>query len=220
MKISVTTDLRHLLDVVRDQGPRPTCLVFAATGAHEARRGQSEYLSVESLFWAAAQRSHKDPTRGTTTDFVSAALVEEGQCYEIKWPYLPTTPLTTSWTPPPGAGVALRATLDFIPRNVTEIRKVLQDGQPVVLVMAVTQALYEPDSDAIVRPKKTDTVTSQYHALLAVGVGCFKDDEYILVRNSWGIEWGDAGHAWLPDAYVATHLHTTGLVTTLKAEGK
>lgn len=31
--------------------------------------------------------------------------------------------------------------------------------------------------------------------------------EYILVRNSWGEQWGDGGHAWLRDDYLVARVY-------------
>ena len=38
------------------------------------------------------------------------------------------------------------------------------------------------------------------HAVMAVGYD--EEKEMLLVRNSWGKEWGDKGHFWMPYDYI------------------
>ncbi len=96
---------------------------------------------------------------------------------------------------------------------MSDIRNILHAGRPVLLVIAITIAMYSPDQDAIVRARIGDSVTTSRHAVLAVGSGHADDGEYILVRNSWGLRWGHAGHGWLHDLYLVPHLQTTGIIT-------
>ena len=48
------------------------------------------------------------------------------------------------------------------------------------------------------------------HAIVAVGyddkkqIG--KEKGALLIRNSWGTEWGELGYGWLPYAYVESRL--------------
>jgi len=40
------------------------------------------------------------------------------------------------------------------------------------------------------------------HAVLVVG---HRTDGTFVVRNSWGVDWGDGGYGYLPAAYVDAH---------------
>lgn len=215
MSITIDVDLRDQLGAARDQGTRPTCLVFAVSGAHEAKQKSSEYLSPEFLFFSGAQRSHKDPGRGLTRTAVREALVEDGQPTESAWPYLSKAPSTKDWKPPPGIAVhaAHKATIDFSDRTVGEVVDVLRTGTPVLLVVALTVAMYTPDAEAIVRARASDAITTRRHALVAVGAGHADDGSYLLVRNSWGQSWGKAGHGWIHEPYLTPQLQTTAVIT-------
>jgi C1A family cysteine protease len=54
-------------------------------------------------------------------------------------------------------------------------------------------------------PSPGDTLEGG-HAIVAIGyddakkIG--KDKGALLIRNSWGTEWGDKGYGWLPYSYV------------------
>ena len=213
MTIVIDTDLREKLGDARDQRQRPTCLVFAASAAHEASRTTSDYLSAEFLFYSGAQRSHNDPARGLTEAALAEALQHDGQWDEAAWPYLLETPETKNWKPPAFATSAHRAVLEFSPRTTTQVRKVLNAGKPVLLVLALTLAMYAPDEHGVVRARTTDTVTTRRHAVLAVGSGHADDGEYILIRNSWGPGWGQSGHGWLQTTYLTPQLQTTGVIS-------
>ena len=213
MSVAIDIDLRDRLGDARDQRKRPTCLVFAVSGAHEASRASNDYLSPEFLFYCGVHRSHKDPTRGLTRISVREALLLDGQPIESFWPYLQATPKMSEWKAPTPGAPTNKATIDFGPRTVSDIRNILHAGRPVLLVIAITIAMYSPDQDAIVRARIGDSVTTSRHAVLAVGSGHADDGEYILVRNSWGLRWGHAGHGWLHDLYLVPHLQTTGIIT-------
>jgi hypothetical protein len=211
--MTVDIDLRQMLGVARDQGKRPTCLVFAVSAAHEASRSSTDYLSTEFLFFTGAQRSHRDPRRGLSTTAVREALSSDGQPVETAWPYQADSPIPSSWKVPPISEPAYKATATFMVRSVAEVRDVLGNGKPVLLIVSVTTAMYTPDSNGIIRRGPNDSVTAGRHALLAIGSGHLDDDEYILVRNSWGLRWGDQGHGWLPDSYLLQQLQTTGVIS-------
>lgn len=210
MSVTIDVDLREHLAAARDQGSRPTCLVFAVSAAHEAKRGSTDYLSAEYLFYHGAQRSHKNPEQGLTRDAVRAALVADGQPLEPAWPYSAKPPTRATWTPPSLTEATHKATIEYSPRTVGQVREVIRAGTPVLLLVALTVAIYTPDKNAAVRARAGDVVTTGRHALLAVGAGHADDGQYLLVRNSWGTSWGDAGHAWLHEPYLAPQLQMTG----------
>jgi C1A family cysteine protease len=212
MSITPKIDLRDHLGAVRDQGQRPTCIVFATSAAHEAHRKQSDHLSTEYLFFAGAQRSHKDPARGLTTDATREALVNDGQPGEQVWPYSPTTPDGTTWSPPPGQHVTHKGTIDFKAGTVGDVKQLLHQGAAVVLVTEMTLAMHIAKGDGIVRVLPNDVTTPSHHALLAVGYGNASDGDYVLVRNSWGTRWGDNGHGWLHEPYLDGCLRLIGLM--------
>ncbi|WP_437486756.1 C1 family peptidase [Sorangium sp. So ce1014] len=213
MTITIDADLRDRLAEARDQGQRPTCLVFAVSAAHEAKRGSSDYLSPEFLFYSGVQRSHNDPKKGLTRSVVRDALIHDGQPPEIVWPYAVKTPDASNWKPPAVTVPTHKATIAFAQRDVVQVRELIQTGTPVLLIVTLTVAMYTPDKDAIVRARAGDTVTTRRHALLAVGSGHSGDGQYMLVRNSWGTTWGQAGHGWLHDLYLTPQLEMTGVIT-------
>jgi C1A family cysteine protease len=50
------------------------------------------------------------------------------------------------------------------------------------------------------------------HAVVAVGHGTTSDQTAILIRNSWGAEWGEGGHAWLTEKFLSPRLFATAIL--------
>ena len=77
--IEVEADLRAHWTGVRDQGARPTCLACAASDAHAHAHALAHPLSVEYVFFKAAQQMPGKATpSGLTLDATAAALRADG----------------------------------------------------------------------------------------------------------------------------------------------
>ncbi len=86
------------------------------------------------------------------------------------------------------------------------VRSFLAAGFPAVCGLAVPTSV-SSDAEIPYRPTFDSIVGGQ--ALVAVGY----DDQWLsssrgalLVRNSWGFEWGNEGYGWLPYAFVEERL--------------
>jgi C1A family cysteine protease len=72
--------------------------------------------------------------------------------------------------------------------------------------LELTERFYRPHQDGRLPDMDADQLRYGAHAVVAVGHGLEGADEFLLIRNSWGDGWGDAGHAWLPLSYVGSQL--------------
>jgi hypothetical protein len=204
-KIQVEIDLRPLWAGVRDQGMRSSCLACAASDCHKHAQSLEHPLSVEHLFYgASAHMPNKDVTRGLTLEALSSALKKDGQCAESHWPYVQVQP--NPWAPPAGITRVWRAEMDFkLQGTVPDIVSLLQAGTPTILAVRLRETFL-----AVQEPDYVITGGSQElggHAVVAVGCGVdLLGEEHVLIRNSWGFQWGFGGHAWLSSAYVSANL--------------
>ena len=207
--IKVFIDLRRQFGPARNQGPRPTCMAFAASDAHAALRGDGLPLSCEYIFYMAQKRRRRPPTLGALLSATLEALRHDGQPEESGWPYLAATPVDpSSWLPPTSvgtlfgrAGIASAHTLD-------QIIAQLDQGIPQVLLIVLSRAFYNPNTAAVIHPANDEAPEPQRrHAVIAVGHGIIHRQRAVLVRNSWGPDWGDSGYGWLTEAFLTPRLY-------------
>jgi len=183
-----SVDLRSRLGVIRDQGHRPTCLAFAASAAHESTLALAEYLSVEALHFFASARDAL-PGEGTTIDAVVTALEFTGQCMESDWPYGAPGLVNT-------AAIFRRApSIRESSDPLTFTLDSLATGRVVVIALTLTEAWFSPDCDGRIPSSNSEDESIGGHAVAAIGYD--EPRQYVLVRNSWGMEWGDGGYGRL-----------------------
>ena len=200
MSIVIQLDYRLELGPVRNQGARPTCLAHATTAAHEHIRGSTVPLSPEYLHYFAS----KDANSSDGVDFshVFHALLNHGQPKEIDCPYQPDGPPST-WTPPENLTLYRRNSAMKDPSS-DQIDALLNAGHVPVLGVSTPNAFFSPAPPWIISP---DGTVHGLHAVVAVAIGTADTMRHFLIRNSWGPEWADEGHAWLDEAFMARHLH-------------
>lgn len=221
-------DLRSLLTPdVRAQGPRPLCVPFSVSVAHEAARATTAAapldLAVEPL-WQCCVQAGAAGHDGTTLHAVADAATAVGQTLEEVWPYNST--LGSGTEPTPAAAIAgsfNTAEVFEVPLTHDGIEQHLEDtlvvGLPVVVVLEVTAELEAPDHEGEIDTPPLTAPVGDYHAVVAVGAatGMNGTSRRLLVRNSWGPGWGAGGYGWLPYDYLVNFAVQAGAVdpTTL-----
>ena len=198
--IRVEVDLRHSLPPVRDQGDRPTCLACATSDAHSIAHGCPP-LSAEFLLYQAIQLAKTgNLVDGILFEEAAEALAQKGQPAETEWPYPLVQP--DPWVVPTITKVWKGELEHSGDSAVSSIARLLKADTPVVLGLKLSAAFLSPLSPPyIISPHGAGFGG---HAVLAIGLGSGSAaTQYFLIRNSWGDEWGDAGHAWLAAEYLA-----------------
>jgi Papain family cysteine protease len=200
-------DLRASFGPVRDQGARPTCLAFAASDVHAASRGPWRPLSCEFAFYHAQRRAGRPPSAGTTLSAMLMALKHDGQPLESEWPYLEKLPDDAGDYGPPAVTALFRRDGEARPEGFEEIVTRLQAGQPPVVLMMISDAFYLPNEAGVVFASPGEGPDpARRHAVVAVGCGIAGGQNAILIRNSWGPDWGLNGHAWLAESFFAPRI--------------
>lgn len=212
--IVVQQDLRAEFGAARDQGARPTCLAFAASDSHAGVRAGWDPLSCEFAFFHAQRRAMRPPSSGAVLQHMLDALQLNGQPVEAGWPYLSDTPtFAAAWTPPSAPGTLFGRTGAEGLSTFAEVVQHLDAGRPVMLLLALTPSFFRPDAQGVVTPaagEKPDL--SLRHAVIGVGHGLVDNAPAILIRNSWGSEWGDQGYGWLPASFVSAGLFALAIL--------
>lgn len=210
---TITLDLRTRQSSVKDQGRRGTCVAFAATAGHEMLRADDEDLGEEFLHWAAKQRDgFSAAAEGTTLAAAAGALADLGQPPEQVWPYDERRDQWgATYRPPEGAyeEAARRRLGDghALPPSPAALRAALDQGVGVLLGVRLYATWHAVSSDGHIALPAPGAVALGGHAVLLAGYddGAVGEQSRIIVRNSWGNDWGDNGYGYLPYAYVEAH---------------
>jgi hypothetical protein len=83
----------------------------------------------------------------------------------------------------------------------------LDSRRPVIVLLLLSRAFYRPAAQAVIDPASDELPEPQRrHAVVAVGHGKVDGQRAVLIRNSWGMKWGDGGHGWLTEHFLSTRI--------------
>ena len=209
--MDIEIDLSSKLGAARDQGLRPTCLAFATTGAHELLHGRSDPLCPEWLYYHAVQRAGDPPEAGSCLTPTALSLKDDGQPDETDWPYC--EPIDeTKWYPPIQPLWLAHADGDVSGLDFAAVLAALDHGYPTVLAMRIDRTFDRwviEDNCAVLQHAPPPYSDATAHAVLAVGYGRQNAETYLKIRNSWGVDWGVDGCAWISEIYAAERTYGT-----------
>ena len=200
-------DLRPLCSPVEDQGQLGSCTGNALAGALEflEKKDKVSFINLSRLFIyyneRAIEHSVKSDSGAMIRDGIKT-LSKQGVCSEKLWPYAVTR---FAVKPSPSCyKAALDHQITSYHRILTldEMRTCLADGFPFVLGFTVYESFesqHVARSGIVPMPKTGERVLGG-HAVLAVGYN--QADKRVLVRNSWGLEWGIKGYFTMPYDYL------------------
>jgi C1A family cysteine protease len=215
--------LRRWCSPIEDQGQLGSCTANAGVALLEyyQRRAFGKHLDGSRLFLYKTTRNLLG-WLGDTGAFLRTtmkAMVLFGVPPEQHWPYV----IADFENEPPAFCYAFAQNYKTIrfyrhdPPNtqttqvLESVKRHLAAGLPAMFGFSVYSSMpgLGAGTGEIPFPKAGDTLTGG-HAVLAVGyddarkVG--RDRGALLIRNSWGPTWGDAGYGWLPYKYVEAGL--------------
>lgn len=219
-----SVDLRKWCSPIEDQGSLGSCTANAGVGMVEyfERKAFGKHIDASRLFLYKATRSlmHETGDTGGYLRMTMGALALFGAPPEEYWPY----DIKKFDDEPPSFCFAFAQnyqSLKYVrldpagkqPKDVLpQIKANLAASLPAMFGFTVYSSISQADKDGrIPYPSKGEKIEGG-HAIMAVGF----DDHMkiknevdgnqatgaILIRNSWGTEWGDNGYGWLPYEYV------------------
>ncbi len=220
-------DLRDYCSPVEDQENLGSCTAHAGVGLveyFERRAHNNKYIDASRLFLYKTTRNlmHQSGDVGGYLRKTMASLVLFGVPPEEYWPY----DIDNFDEEPPAFCYAFAQNYQAITyyrldKPGTSADELLQNIKahlaaklPSMFGFTVYSSIYQAEwnQGKIPYPGRRDIVISG-HAMMAVGYDDSliiehknKDEEptmgALLIRNSWGVRWGDDGYGWLPYKYV------------------
>ncbi|NCI52121.1 cysteine protease [Sediminibacterium roseum] len=223
VKALTKVDLRKWCSPIEDQGSIGSCTAHATIGLYEyfERRAFGKHIDGSRLFQYKATRNllRKTGDDGAYLRTAMAALVLFGVVPEKYWPYdeekfnEEPSAFLYSYAQSYQAISYYRLDCPGVTRKelLEAIKDHMRNGFPSVFGFTCYTSLHQADHGKIPFPDKKED-TDGGHAVMAVGY----DDQMkvknpnngetttgaILIRNSWGADWGEGGYGWLPYDYV------------------
>lgn len=222
-KYSSSVDLRKWCSPVENQQNIGSCTAHAVAGILEYYENKAfgKFIDASRLFLYKVTRNllHNTGDTGAFLKTTLGALIMFGMPPEEYWPYD-----TNRFDEEPDAFCYAYANnyrcISYFrhdPANVSQedvlmsVKKYLSNGIPSVFGFTVYQSIRQANKDGCIPFPFSKERIMGGHAVAAVG---YDDDKIIsnqigpdtkgaiLIRNSWGTEWGENGYGWLPYEYI------------------
>lgn len=202
-------DLREHCPPVYDQGQLRSCTANAIAAALEfdqIKQGVQEQFVPSRLFIYYNERAmegtiESDPGAGIRDGIKS--VVAQGACKEATWPYdtsrFREKPSDTSYT----EAVDYQALRYLrLTQSLMQLKGCLAEGFPFVFGFSVFSNFdtAETRETGHLTMPPADPEPPTGHAVLAVGYD--EQNQWFIVRNSWGSDWGLGGYFTMPYPYL------------------
>lgn len=223
---SPSIDLRSGFANIKNQGSQGACGAFSVVSMIEYLIHRSLPASPHPDLSEAFLYYYSRACDGKTgedcgTSFYSSvkALMEHGICAESLHPYR-----EEEYSRQPSQ----EAIDDALKRMVTEaknvecsigaIKSAISDGYPVAISTRLFDSFAGNGSGFVPFPDESElSAPESYHAMVVAG---YSDaDRVLVVRNSWGSNFGDGGYCYLPYAYAEKYIRQAIIITGLKVDG-
>lgn len=239
LKIKKTVDLREYFPPIKNQQNLGSCSSFATSAMYEAMMRlngieDNNVMSPAFIFYHSNVVTGR-PNGGSNYYDQLGVLGKHGICYEELFPY---TPDTSQWNPSAEAiedaknHRALAAKqiplidgadkAKVLSRNHELLTSALSEGYPVGISLKVYDNLGK-DGAFILHPEDApDAKEDGWHAMVLAGYS--EENDFYIVRNSWGEYFGDKGYCYIPSRYIddPDYLNFACIITEITdvADGK
>ena len=206
---SAEVDLRNGCPGIYNQGKLGSCTANAIAAAYEfdeIKQNENNLFIPSRLFIYYNEREMENSVSidsGAQIRDGIKSINKLGVCPETMWPYD-----ITKFTEKPSEDCYEYAQnhkavkYQRVKQDLYHLKSCLDQGLPFVFGFAVYES-FETEEVAktgiMVMPQENDKMLGG-HAVMAVGYDTEK--EVFIIRNSWGVEWGDKGYFYMPYSYI------------------
>ncbi|NXU49816.1 CATS protein, partial [Turnix velox] len=179
---------------VKNQGACGSCWAFSAVGALEAqvklKTGQLVSLSTQNLVDCSSMYGNKGCSGGFMTNAFQYIIDNQGIESEEAYPY--TAHNGTCHYNASARAATCSGFVELPQADEGALKVAVANIGPISVAIDATQPtffLYR--SGVYDDPQCTQEVN---HAVLVIGYGTLNEKDYWLVKNSWGVTFGDKGY--------------------------
>lgn len=202
---TATVDNRKWSSPVGNQGQLGSCTAFAAVrGAREylLNKQAQPFVTLSPLMFYYEERKQDGTINydaGSSITRSAYVLKNVGVSKETTWPY----DITKFKIAPPASAYqeALQFRVQTIKKLYTlnDIKNEVKNGNPVIFGIKVYESFMRSTSGVIPLPNTSTERLLGGHAVTCLG---FDDvNKVLIMKNSWGTNWGMKGYFTLPYGY-------------------
>lgn len=193
---SVDWRTKGIVSRVKDQGSCGSCWAFSTTGAVEGAWALSNStlvpLSEQNLMDCSLSYGNYGCNGGLMENSFKYIIENKGIDTESSYPYQKTTSYNCKYSSV-NKGASIRNYRTVTPGSETNLRSAVANRGPVSVAIDASRYSFQFYSSGLYYDKKCSS-SQLNHAVLAVGYGTGTDGAFWIVKNSWGLSWGDQGY--------------------------
>ncbi|XP_053387958.1 procathepsin L-like [Mercenaria mercenaria] len=180
---------------VKDQGQCGSCWSFSTTGSLEGQNfkktGKLVSLSEKNLMDCSKSEGNKGCKGGDVDRAFAYVIKNKGIDTEKSYPYEPKA--RPCMFKQQSVGATERSCMDIKSGSEDNLKSAVATVGPVSVAIDANHRSFQLYRSGVYSERMCSS-TKLDHAVLAVGYGKEKMDDYWLVKNSWGNSWGQKGY--------------------------
>jgi len=209
--LPASVDLRPTMPAVYNQGNIGSCVgngVAAAFQFEQIKQKKKDFIPSRLFIYFGARKIEgtENEDAGCMVRDGVKVTVDSGVCPETMWQYI-----ESKFKDKPTDNCFKEALnnqvlkyLRISPHNLYEVKHCLSDGYPIIFGFSVYESFMSAETAKTGIAKMPQPNEQSIGGHCAVICGYSDEKQALLVRNSWGDQWGLKGYFWLPYGYVTT----------------